>query len=81
MLVQRVTKATRLIDRVHRVTRRDFLLHPLHEPRAGELLRQSDGPALALDGRDDVVQVHIQAQREDVARRPHWRIALRAGCD
>jgi hypothetical protein len=37
---------------------------------------QRDGAPLALDGRDDKVQVHIQAQLEDVA---HCRIASRCG--
>src|SRR5436190_11216384 len=76
-MMERVAKATRLINGMHFVPRGDLLLDPIQQPRTGQLLRQRDGSPLALHGRDDEVQIHIQPQLEDVAHRSvasGWRV-------
>ena len=66
-VMETVAKATGLVDRVHGVAGAHFLLDPGDEAGAGKLLGQSDRAAVALDGRDDVAQVHIQPQLEHLA--------------
>src|SRR5256885_6631379 len=71
--MQRVTKAAALIDRVHSVPGGDLLAHPSDKLSTGEFLRQRDRALVTLDGGDDKVQVHIQAQLEDL---PECGVAL-----
>jgi hypothetical protein len=75
-VVQRVAKATRFVHGMHFVSCGALFLDPGEQLRAGELLRGRKGAPIALDGRDDVVEIHIQPQREDVAPRRQRSIAF-----
>jgi hypothetical protein len=67
-LVQGVAEATGFIDGVHGVAGLDLLAHPGDELGAGKFGGGFDRAVIALAGGDHEVQVHIQAQLEDVAR-------------
>jgi hypothetical protein len=67
LFVQRVAEAAAFIHCAHGVPGQYFFLHPRHELRPGVFARWGDHALIALDGRDDVAQVHVQAQRVDLS--------------
>jgi hypothetical protein len=66
LFVQRVAEAATFRDGADAVPGGNFFFHPGDELRAGKLLRRGNRAVIALDGRDDVAQIHIQPQLEDV---------------
>jgi hypothetical protein len=78
-LVQRVAEAARLIHRVDGVPSRGLFPHPLHQLGPRELLRGLERAVIALDRGHHELQVHVQAEFEDVAH-ARRRLVSGAGC-